>query len=169
MTVVTRTVREGDPTYLRLLDGLTPYFFPSFNALDMSWRQMVRVSKTNTPLYAQLLDLARHSFTLVAVETGRPFSEVIDRARSMHVEKNSGYAGADNPDPWANFRMATAFGLTPLQGVLVRMSDKYIRTVNLRRRPANEQVGESLTDTLFDLGAYALIAICLINEERTHE
>lgn len=82
-----------------------------------------------------------------------------------HVAKAAGYAGSDNPDTWANFREATAWGLTPLQGCLVRMGDKYRRVQNLRRNAANDRVGESIKDTLMDLANYAIIAVCLMEEE----
>lgn len=84
--------------------------------------------------------------------------------RDLHIAKNAGYAGAGNEDPWANFRMSEAFGVEPFKGVLTRMSDKYIRITNLVKDPSNERVGESLDDTLMDLAAYALIAICLRRE-----
>jgi len=90
---------------------------------------------------------------------------LLDEMRVLHQRKNSGYAGADNPDPWANLRMSEAFGVSPFRGALVRLSDKYIRVTNLLRDPNNDQVGESLRDTLMDLSAYALIAICLMEEE----
>jgi hypothetical protein len=45
------------------------------------------------------------------------------------------------------------------------MSDKYIRITNLLKDPSNEMVGESVDDTLFDLAAYALIAVCLRQEQ----
>lgn len=91
----------------------------------------------------------------------------LDRAWDLHVRKNAGYAGADNPDPWANFRMCEAFGITAFQGCMVRMSDKYIRVTNLMRDAANDQVGESIIDTLRDLAAYALIGVVLLNEQAT--
>ena len=47
---------------------------------------------------------------------------------------------------------------------MVRLSDKFIRAGNLMRDPSNEQVGEALRDTLRDLSAYALIAVCLLDE-----
>jgi hypothetical protein len=81
----------------------------------------------------------------------------------LHKAKSAGYSG-DN-DTWANFREAESWGVTPLKGCLVRMGDKYRRIQNLTRDPANEQVGEAITDTLMDLAAYALIAICLAEEE----
>lgn len=89
---------------------------------------------------------------------------LLDEMKSLHIRKNAGYAGIGNPDPWANFRMSESFGVDALRGTLVRLSDKYIRVTNLLRNPDNDQVGESLRDTLMDLSAYALIAICLLEE-----
>jgi hypothetical protein len=93
------------------------------------------------------------------------YRDLLDEAWNLHVAKNAGYAGADNPDAWANFRMSEQFGVSALDGCLVRMSDKYIRVTNLRKNKDNERVGESLIDTLKDLAAYANIAICLLEEE----
>lgn len=93
------------------------------------------------------------------------YLELLEQAKTLHEKKNAGYSGADNPDPWANFRMSEAFGVSPFKGCLVRMSDKYIRVTNLVKNPKNEQVGENIKDTLFDLAAYALIAVCLLEEE----
>lgn len=88
---------------------------------------------------------------------------LLDNMKDLHVRKNAGYAG-HNPDPWANFRMAEAFGVSALNGCLVRMSDKYIRVANLVKDSSLDQVGENVKDTLMDLAAYALIAICLMEE-----
>ena len=96
------------------------------------------------------------------------YMEMLDEMKDLHIRKNSGYAGRDNPDAWANFRMSEAFGISAFKGTLVRMSDKWIRIVNLVRNPKNEMVGESIKDTLKDLAAYALIACCLL-EEREKE
>lgn len=97
------------------------------------------------------------------------YRKLLDDAWALHEAKNAGYAGEDNPDPWANFRMSEAFGISALDGCLVRMSDKYIRVTNLRRHPSNDKVNESIRDTLLDLSAYALIAVCLMDEEQDIE
>jgi len=99
------------------------------------------------------------------VAASKRYLELLDQAKELHIAKNAGYAGADNPDPWANFRMSTAFGVEPWRGALVRMTDKYIRVQNLLKDPTNDRVGESVIDTLRDLSAYALIAVCLLEEE----
>lgn len=92
------------------------------------------------------------------------YLELLNEMKDLHVRKSAGYAGADNPDTWANFRYAELFGVSALQGCLVRMSDKYIRVANLMRDPHNEQCNENIKDTLKDLSAYALIAVCLLEE-----
>jgi hypothetical protein len=93
------------------------------------------------------------------------YLQLLDEMKDLHIRKNAGYSGADNPDAWANFRMSEAFGVSPFRGCLVRMSDKYIRVTNLVKNPDNDQVGENVKDTLFDLAAYALIAVCLLEEQ----
>lgn len=92
------------------------------------------------------------------------YKALLQQAWDMHVRKNAGYAGDDNADPWANFRLCEAFGITAFEGCLVRLSDKYSRVTSLTRLPSNEQVGESIRDTLMDLAAYAYIAVCLYDE-----
>jgi nitrogen regulatory protein PII-like uncharacterized protein len=92
------------------------------------------------------------------------YIDLLDKMRGLHVRKNAGYAGK-SPDAWANFRMSESFGVSPFLGCLVRMSDKYIRVTNLVKDSSLDQVGENVKDTLFDLAAYALIAICIMEED----
>ena len=87
---------------------------------------------------------------------------LLERMAALHRAKAAGYSGEG--ETWGNFREAEQWGATPLLGCLIRMGDKYRRVQNLTRDPANEQVGEAVTDTLMDLASYALIAICLLNE-----
>ena len=89
---------------------------------------------------------------------------LLDEMRELHIRKSAGYAG-DSPDRWANFRVSEMFGVTAFMGVLVRMSDKFIRISNLVKNPNNEQVGESIIDTLMDLASYSLIAVCILREK----
>lgn len=91
------------------------------------------------------------------------YLKMLEDMADLHRRKAAGYSG--DKDTWANFREAIDWGTTPLQGCLIRMGDKYRRAQNLVRNPANDQVGEPIKDTLQDLAAYALIAICLLNEE----
>ena len=93
------------------------------------------------------------------------FMNLLTEMEDIHKRNNAGYAGEDSMDPWANFRMSEAIGVSAFNGCLVRMGDKYTRVCNLAKNPDNEQVGESIHDTLIDLANYALIAICLYEEE----
>jgi hypothetical protein len=94
------------------------------------------------------------------------FMELLEEAKRIHIAKNAGYSGVGAADPWANFREAERFGISPFKGCLVRMSDKFIRIANLTRDPDADQVNEPVTDTLLDLANYCLIAICLWEQER---
>lgn len=97
------------------------------------------------------------------------YLQLLREMETLHRAKAAGYSGQDNPDTWSNFREAERLGISPLLGVLVRMGDKYRRIQNLVRDHTNEQVGESLRDTLMDLASYSLIAVCLLEEEHGKE
>lgn len=94
------------------------------------------------------------------------FLNLLDELRELHIKKNAGYAG-HSADPFANFRQCEAFGISATDGVITRMSDKWSRLQSLWADASNEQVGESIRDTLMDLSAYALILICLLEEKQT--
>ena len=93
------------------------------------------------------------------------FMELLSEMRALHIAKSAGYAGQDNPDTYANFRESERFGISAFSGVMVRMSDKWSRIINLVNNPSNDQVGEPIADTFKDISAYALIALCLYEEE----
>jgi hypothetical protein len=93
------------------------------------------------------------------------FDKLITEWVKTHDDKNSDYSA--DTDPLSNFRMAETVGLTPLDGVLVRMSDKWSRIGQLRRgkKPKNE----SLRDSFKDLSIYAMIAVLLLDEQEPSE
>ena len=93
------------------------------------------------------------------------FIEIISQLKTLHERKNAGYSGEDNPDPWANFRHSMDIGVPASKGAIIRMCDKIERIKSLTRLPSNEQVGEDITTTLADVAAYAIITICLLEEE----
>lgn len=94
------------------------------------------------------------------------FLALLAEQADTHIRKSAGYAGRDNPDTWANFRNATGWGVTPFIGCMVRLTDKFVRAQNLTRDPGNDQVGEDLRATLIDLGNYAMIGVCILDEQR---
>lgn len=93
------------------------------------------------------------------------FKQLLLEISDTFDRKNAGYAGEGNPDPWANFRAAEAFGIPVSTGVLVRLSDKFARLQSLTRNPGNDRVGESKRDTALDQAVYSLIYICILEEE----
>ena len=100
------------------------------------------------------------------VSNGDPtYLKLLEDMRTLHVKKNMGYSGK-SVDRWANFRMSEVFGVSDYLGALVRMSDKWIRIINLIKNPDLDQVGESVEDTLMNLASYCLIVICLLREKR---
>lgn len=93
------------------------------------------------------------------------YLQLLEDMKQLHIKKNAGYSG-DSSDRWANFRLSEELGVSSFLGVMVRMSDKWIRITNLIKNPKFDQVGESIDDTLMDLASYALIAICIRREKK---
>jgi len=104
---------------------------------------------------------------LEELKTSDRIPRLLDEIRDLHIRKSAGYAGEDNKDAYANFRVSEVFHIPAEVGVLVRMSDKFIRAGNLITNPKNEQVGENVQDTLMDLASYSLICLCLVEEAMT--
>lgn len=91
-----------------------------------------------------------------------PFYQILAEAGDLHSRKNLNYAG-ETPDPFRNFRESEDFGIPAWKGVLVRESDKWMRIKNLSSG-IPDMVGESLEDTMMDLGVYAFIMLALFRE-----
>lgn len=152
----------GSPDYLNMLGQIAlddPVPDASWDMLEGAWQTMIV-----NPHSPYLYNLSKIALNLLANEQGKTMEEIGSEAADLHIRKNAGYAGAANPDPWANFRLSQQVGVRPFDGVLVRLTDKWSRIVSLRSDPDNEKVGESILDTLRDLAAYCLIAICLSKE-----
>jgi hypothetical protein len=92
------------------------------------------------------------------------FMDLLEAARDLFLKKNKGYAGG-NSDPFINFKSSLGFGVKPSIGCLIRISDKWARIHSLVAKPSNDEVGENIKDTLFDMAVYCLICICLIEDE----
>lgn len=95
---------------------------------------------------------------------GHPeFYKLVEEIKEIHSKKNRDYAG---DDPLSNLRLCEQFGIPPWLGVLVRMSDKYSRIVQLAsgKQPAVKE--EKITDTLKDLAVYSLLCVILYKERK---
>lgn len=92
------------------------------------------------------------------------YKELLQQMVDLHDRKSAGYTGG-NVDAWANFRRSLNVNIPASTGAFIRLGDKIARAEALIRNPLNEQVGESLKDTLMDAAAYSLITICLLEDE----
>ena len=92
------------------------------------------------------------------------FYELLRAMEQIHDSKNSDYADSAS-DPLRNFRACEDAGISAFDGCLTRLSDKYMRVMNLAKKEREgRKVGvlsEAVTDTLLDMSNYALIAIVL--------
>ena len=80
--------------------------------------------------------------------------------------KNQDYA--DGEDPFQNFRMVEDAGfVTVEEGIVVRLSDKMQRIMNLVQADEAAVNDESLTDTLSDARNYLNILQVYIENKRT--
>lgn len=110
--------------------------------------------------------MAVYEFNGITLDIGenRPskFYEMLVKAADTHARKNLNYAG-DGDDPFRNFRECEEFGVPTWKGLLVRMSDKWMRIKNLAKG-IPDLVGESLEDTIKDLGVYSMITLAVLLE-----
>ena len=85
---------------------------------------------------------------------------------TTHDKKNWDYAHV--MDPFSNFRACERAGISMVDGIYARMSDKWERITNLlakRRKGEGPAVKEeSLKDALLDLANYAIIESIALEE-----
>ena len=120
---------------------------------------------TSDSRYQGLLDYLKE-----AGFNGHPrFYELLARMAVTHADKNHDYSG--DADPFANFRECEAFGITAVDGVITRITDKDSRFKNWlkKRRTGNAELrvkDETMLDTLQDRAVYTLILMVLLEEAR---
>lgn len=103
------------------------------------------------------------------------YMDVLDELRDLTLKKRAGYS--PGADPYKNFRMTEMFSLpcedcghpTPIPaifGIMIREMDKMARIASLLAKPSNEQVGETLRETMMDAGNYPLIGVAYTDNEQ---
>jgi hypothetical protein len=95
--------------------------------------------------------------------TRERFKEILEEMAEIHERKNRDYAGDDY---LANLKMCEAINIPAWKGVIVRMTDKHSRIMNLAKSESPAVTSESVNDTLTDLAVYAILARILIEEAR---
>lgn len=80
--------------------------------------------------------------------------------------KNNDYCGGKtSTDALANFKTATALGLHPVTGLLLRMQDKLMRIRSFVNDGELRVTGETVADACDDLVNYAILAKALLQEQ----
>ena len=82
----------------------------------------------------------------------------------MHA-KSLDYSGGD-ADPYANFRIAEMFGLHPVTGILLRVTDKLQRIRAFIKNGVTAVEGETVDDACDDIVNYAILMKGLLREQR---
>lgn len=80
------------------------------------------------------------------------FDDVLQRMAAIHQAKNADYGSSYNLAP-------ALLGIPAHVGILVRMTDKLARACKLAQGEKAQVQDGALTDTLFDLANYAVLAI----------
>ena len=98
---------------------------------------------------------------------GHPtFYRLLDELKELHDRKNHDYSS--ELDPLSNLKMCEKFGICKAEiGLLVRLSDKYSRIIELLAKSKEAKVkDESVIDTLKDMAVYSLLCICLLEDKK---
>lgn len=93
------------------------------------------------------------------------FNEILKEMAELHEKKNKDYAGDDY---LSNFKMSEGMGIPAWKGVIVRMTDKLSRIMNLAKSENAAVASETTSDTLTDLAIYAILARMLIEESQAN-
>ena len=92
--------------------------------------------------------------------------ETCAKARAIMESKNNDYTGGERAtDALANFKSASALGLHPVTGLLLRTQDKLMRIRSFVADGALRVTGETVTDACDDLLNYAILCKALLLEE----
>jgi len=92
----------------------------------------------------------------------KKFADVIGKMYSITEAKNHDYSS--DSDAFKNFKTVEHFreNVSAIDGIYIRMTDKFARVSNLLDRPAMV-VDEKVEDTLLDLANYSIILLIYLH------
>ena len=101
------------------------------------------------------------------VYTGHPeYLNAMMECIVICATKNIDYTGgAEFDDPLANFKRVHELGIDPVDGILIRMLDKWQRIISFKKNGKMAVENESLEDALKDLINYQALLIALLREQ----
>jgi hypothetical protein len=92
--------------------------------------------------------------------------ETCTKAQAIMEAKSNDYNGGENAtDALANFKCASALGLHPVTGLLLRVQDKLMRIRSFVADGKLRVTGETVEDACDDLLNYAILCKALLREE----
>ena len=83
------------------------------------------------------------------------FKEIQDEQFNLHKLKNHDYSAKNYV---SNLNSCKAFGINPLVGIVVRLTDKLSRLASFCEQGVLKVKDEKLEDTLNDIAVYAILA-----------
>lgn len=92
----------------------------------------------------------------------------IELLKKTLENKNSDY-NSSTDDNLKCFNNSKKLGITPLQGLVVRLGDKYERICSLIKKGDVSVKDESIKDTLLDLAGYSILGLILLEQEDIDE
>lgn len=94
--------------------------------------------------------------------------DTCSNCREIMRAKNHDYANG-SADPFANFRIAEMFGLNPVTGILLRVTDKLQRIRSFVSTGELKVSGESVDDACDDIVNYAILMKGLLRDQRARK
>lgn len=91
-------------------------------------------------------------------------AETLADMQTLIKAKNADYT--NGAGPFANFEVASEFGVDPFQGLMLRISDKMQRVKSYCKQGDLQVKGEGVDDCFKDFIGYSLIALAMLNEKR---
>ncbi len=93
------------------------------------------------------------------------FHELLKEMGALHDRKQADYGSGE--DPFSNVRASQDFGIDAWVGAIVRLNDKVKRLQSMVRK--GHLINESAYDSFKDIAVYAIIALCLYEEQYGRE
>jgi hypothetical protein len=110
--------------------------------------------------------MGREKIYTPEVKAGHPeFYKILKEMAELHYKKSSDY-GVDK-DPLANLNGALDWGMSPLQGIFLRIGDKIKRLQTYAVKGSLQN--EGVEDTLLDLACYAILGLVVLREDEDRD
>lgn len=93
----------------------------------------------------------------------KEFDTWIKEMKTILTNKSADYSGKQ--DVLKNFKYAKCLGYNPLDGIVIRMSDKICRIAEFTKTGALKVEDEKIKDTLLDLSNYSFLYYLLFIDE----